>query len=252
MRPPLSPPAASTRALRRPRPSDPARRTIEPLPAARTRTESLRLKLEQDIITRRIGPGQKLDEEEIAARFGLSRTPVREALKALTSRGLIEIRPHQGAFVAKPTPRAIAEMIEFMAVLEVTCADLAARRHSSDDRKRIIHAQAACWQAASKNDGTQFYDANVIFHEAIARASRNEYLAEQIRALRQNFKFYCQQILFHAGTMDKSVREHDRLMEAILATNAHAASTAMRDHIGDLQQSLMLMIGDDQDRCSNS
>src|SRR4051794_37742517 len=95
-----------------------SRKPVEKLPAAQTRTESLRLKLEEEILGGRMKPGQKLDEEELAARFGMSRTPVREALKAIAASGLIEIRPHQGAYIAVLSARGIIEMVELMAVLE--------------------------------------------------------------------------------------------------------------------------------------
>lgn len=217
-------------------------RSVEPLPAARTRTEALRLRLEQDILARRVGPGEKLDEEDIAARFGLSRTPVREALKALTASGLIEIRPHQGAFVAKPTPRAIAEMVELMAVMETACAELAAKRHSADDRNRIVRAQAACRQAAGRDDGMRFYAANIVFHDAIYAASQNGFMAEQAQALRQRLEPYRRQISFHPGLMEKSIREHDLVVEAILAMDCGAAGVAMRGHLEDLRDSITVMM----------
>src|SRR3954454_14099479 len=156
-----------------------ARKSLERLPAAQTRTESLRLKLEEEILGGRMKPGQKLDEEDLATRFGMSRTPVREALKAIAASGLIEIRPHQGAHVAILSPRVIIEMVEMMVVLEVTCAGFAARRLSSDDRATIEKSLGRCEAAAEKADARGFYRANIAFHEAIYAAGGNEFIACQ-------------------------------------------------------------------------
>jgi DNA-binding GntR family transcriptional regulator len=215
---------------------------VEAMPAARTRAESLRLKLEEEILSRRMLPGQKLDEEELAARFGLSRTPVREALKALTSTGLIELRAHQGAYVAKLTPRSIIEMVEFMSMLEVNCARLAARRHSAADRNAIQQAQNHCERAVRAADPRAFYAANIAFHEAIYRASRNEFLAGQAQALRQRLEPYRRQIVFHHGLIERSVREHGDIVDAILAMKEEQAGIAMRRHLGALQDSIASMV----------
>ena len=214
----------------------------EPLPAARTRTESLRLKLEDEILTRRIGPGQKLDEEELARRFGLSRTPVREALKAMTSSGLVETRPHQGVFVAVLTGRLIAEMTETMAALETICAELAARRHTIGDRTRILTAQEACEQTASRGDPGAFYTANVAFHEAIYRASGNEFLGHQTRSLRQRLEPYRRRVSYHPGLIAKSNGEHRRIVAAIFAMDEAAANQAMRQHLEALRDTIATLV----------
>lgn len=212
------------------------------MPAARTRTESLRLKLEEEILTRALRPGSKLDEEELAERFGLSRTPVREALKALTSSGLVEIRPHQGAFVAVLTPRVIIEMVEMMSVLEVSCAEMAARRHSAADRENLTRAQNLCESPQSMKDPGSFYAANIGFHEAIYHASGNVFLATQTQALRQRLEPYRRQIAYHPGLIEKANREHRLIVEAILAMNETAAGQAMRSHLGALKDTIATMI----------
>lgn len=220
----------------------PRRPSGEAMPAARTRTESLRLKLEEEILTRTLPPGSKLDEEGIAARFGLSRTPVREALNALTSSGLVEIRPHQGAFVAVLTPRVIIEMVEMMTVLEVSCAEMAARRHSARDRENLLKAQKMCEDPRSLKDPVGFYAANIRFHEAVYHASGNEFLAAQTQALRQRLEPYRRQIAYHPGLIEKANREHGLIVEAILSMNETAAGQAMRSHLGALKDTIATLI----------
>ncbi|WP_158807031.1 GntR family transcriptional regulator [Beijerinckia sp. L45] len=212
------------------------------MPAARTRAESLRLKLEEDILARRFIPGEKLDEEALGERFGLSRTPVREALKALTSGGLVEIRPHQGAFVATLTARAIVEMVETMAVLERACAAAAARRHTLADRSTILKAQEACEAASSVADPKVFYKANVVFHETIYRSSQNAFLALQARSLRQRLEPYRRQIASHPGMIERSNVEHRRIIAAVFAMDESAADAAMTNHLTALQDTIASMI----------
>jgi DNA-binding GntR family transcriptional regulator len=204
------------------------------MPAARTRTESLRLQLEQDILSGKLVPGQKLDEEEVAARFGLSRTPVREAIKALSSTGLLEVRQHQGAYVAKLSLQSIAEMLEFMAVIEVACAELAARRHTADDRVAIAAAQKECEAALEPPRPAEFYAANVRFHDAIYSAAHNDYLRQNARALRVRLEPYRRQISYHEGLIQKSIHEHRAIVTAIFSMNVDEARLTMRAHIAAL------------------
>ncbi|MBW7970254.1 GntR family transcriptional regulator [Bradyrhizobium sp. BR 10289] len=218
------------------------RRPVERMPAAQTRTESLRLKIEEEILEGRARPGQKLDEEELAGRFGMSRTPVREALKAVAATGLVEIRPHQGAYVAVLSPRVIIDMVEMMKVLEITCARFAARRHSRDDRKAIEKGLNQCIAAATAADSRGFYRANVVFHEAIYTASGNDFLASQSQLLRQRLEPYRRQIVYHEGLVDRSVKEHADICHAIFAMDETAAERAMQTHLEALQDSISTMV----------
>jgi DNA-binding GntR family transcriptional regulator len=102
-----------------------------------TRAETIRQKLADDILRGFYPPGARLDEQGLAKRFRMSRTPVREALRQLTSAGLVEMRPHRGAIVSLPTDSELAEMFEVMGELEASCARLAAQRMSPAERVRL-------------------------------------------------------------------------------------------------------------------
>src|SRR3982750_1425950 len=102
-----------------------------------TRAEELRLQLADEIVRGVLPPGAALDETDIARRFSVSRTPVREALRQLVASGLVEARPHRGAVVAQPSPDRLTEMFEAMAELEALCAGLAAERMPPGDRQRL-------------------------------------------------------------------------------------------------------------------
>lgn len=206
-----------------------------------TRTDRIRQAVEQAIVSGKLGPGTKLDENALAARHGASRTPVREALQHLASQGLIELRAHAGAFVATLTVVELAEMFETMAFLEAACAALAARRHTAEDRRLLASAHDACAKAARKNDPEAFYDANARFHECIYRASHNGYLSAQTIQLGNRLEAYRREATFHPGLMSVTMAEHDRIMHAILAMDEAAAGQQMRRHLDTLRDDAVSM-----------
>lgn len=217
---------------------------VERLPAAATRSERLRLRLEEDILARRLTPGAKLDELALAEQFGMSRTPVREALQALLAGGLVENRPHQGTFVASLSERAVAEMMEASCFLEAACAQLAARRSTAEDIERIRASNDECEKAAKANKPKMFYEANLRFHYAIYDASHNEFLAEQARGIRQRLRPYGRQVIFHPGSMQRSVREHQALIDAVAQMDEKLARDTMTMHLESLKDSLFMMLRD--------
>lgn len=207
-----------------------------------TNTERLRIALEEEILSGVLVPGARLDEAGLSARYGTSRTPVREALKQLAASGLVLFRPHRGATVVKPTLADLIEMFEVMAELEAACARFAARRHTTEDRAAIDAAYTACKQAAQRADPDGFYAVNNTFHEAIYRASRNRYLERQTCALRNRLKPYRRQITFHPGRMTMSLAQHRAVMDAIFGMDQQAAARCMREHVGTLRDDVALMI----------
>lgn len=108
----------------------------------------LRDQIENEILTGALGPGHRLDEVSLATRFGVSRTPIREALMQLAATGLIEMRPRRGAIVAEVGPERLVQMFEVMAELESFAGRAATRRHTEDDKARLLEALEACRKAA--------------------------------------------------------------------------------------------------------
>src|SRR6185437_6512135 len=106
--------------------------------------ERLREAIEEEIATGRLLPGTRLDEVELATRFKVSRTPIREAISLLLGEGLVETRPGRRTVVAQVTPQRLLEMFEVMAELEAMCARLAARRMSEPDQQDLLKAHRAC------------------------------------------------------------------------------------------------------------
>ncbi len=195
------------------------------------RVQELVRALEQDIVTGDLPPGHRLDEATIAERFGVSRTPVREALNRLASTGLVEIRPRRGAAVAAPGLKQLLDMFEVMAELEGLCGRLAARRMSAEERARLAAAHEACRNFADDADSDGYYAANVDFHEAVYSGCHNDFLAEQTRALRNRLAPYRRLQLRRVNRVDESLAEHQAILEAIAAGDAERADRLLQAHV---------------------
>lgn len=205
--------------------------TTKPPRTQGRRADELRQRLEDDIVTGRRPPGLRLDETRLAAEFGVSRTPVREALLQLSSLGLIEMRPRQGAIVAPITVQQLLQMFEVMAELEAFCASLAARRMTPEERDTLARRHAACGEQAKDGEPEAYYEANRVFHEQIYSGAHNSYLEESTRALRNRLSGYRRFQLKHPGRMARSLTEHERVVTAILDGDSEAAGEAMRAHV---------------------
>jgi DNA-binding GntR family transcriptional regulator len=191
----------------------------------------LRDAIENDILTGALVPGERLDEVSLANRFGVSRTPVREALAQLDSVGLIELRPNRGAIVAQVGAGQLVEMFEVMAELEGLAVRLATRRGSQIDRKAIATAQEECRRAAERGDTDAYYYENERFHQAIYTASRNGFLIDQCVNLQRRLRPYRRLQLRASNRVRTSVQEHDAVVEAIAAGDSKRAEEALKQHI---------------------
>jgi DNA-binding GntR family transcriptional regulator len=207
--------------------------------------EELRCRLETEIFSGALAPGERLDEMGLARRFNVSRTPVREALMQLASSGLVEMRPRQGAVVATITVQDLLQMFEVMAELEAMCARLAARRTTPEERARIAAAHEACKRCASDRDPIAYYEANRTFHEVLYAGAHNQYLEDSTRSLRNRLNAYRRFQLHRGGRVAQSLAEHEAVVEAILAGDAEAAENAMRAHVaiqGDVFTDLISLL----------
>lgn len=195
------------------------------------RADGLRDQLEQDIVTGIFQPGARLDEQALAARFGVSRTPIREALMQLATTGLIALQPRRGAFVAALSLREVIERFEVMAALEGTCGALAARRISDDERARLFQAHEMCRSEAATGDADAYYYANERFHHVVYAASHNGFLIEQARQLHGRLKPYRRLQLRARSRIMASLAEHERIVEAVQAGDGDRAERLLKAHI---------------------
>ena len=202
---------------------------------ARTRTEDLRLQLADDIVRGDLPPGTSLDETGIAARFGVSRTPVREALRQLAASGLVEIRPHRGAVVARLSLDRLHEMFVAMAELEAVCAGLAAVNMTLAERRDLADIHALLRDLVRAGDPQRYHEINESFHAAIYFGSHNGYLADLALSTRVRLQPFRRAQFRTLGRLSRSYEEHDRVVRAIDRGDRHAAVAAMRDHIGTVE-----------------
>jgi DNA-binding GntR family transcriptional regulator len=193
--------------------------------------QTLRDEIENDIVTGALVPGERLDETQLAGRFGVSRTPVREALMQLSAIGLVEIRPRRGAIVVELGPQRVFEMFEVMAELEGMAGSLAARRHSEEDRHALISAHDRCAQSAESGETDSYYYENEVFHRAIYTASHSVFLFEQCMTLHRRLRPYRRLQLRVRNRMMTSFSEHGAIVDAILSGDADGARARLRDHV---------------------
>ena len=193
--------------------------------------ESVEARIEQDIVEGTFRPGDRLDEEALSTNLGVSRTPVREALRKLASAGLVTIRPRSGAMVTLLTMAQVIDLFEVVSELEAFAACLAAARATDTQMAAIQTAHRACGDLALAGDARAYFDANAVFHEAIWSAANNPVLAEQIMAVNKRLTPYRRQITFHPGRKQDSQTEHDRIAEALALRQPDVANGAMRDHV---------------------
>ena len=193
--------------------------------------DQIRLTLEQRIVTGELEPGSRLDEQTLADAFGVSRTPVREALTQLASIGLVEMRPRQGAIVAVLSLRDLVDMFDVMAELEGMCARLAARRISRAERDALVGAHRAAAALVEADDADGYYAANAHFHELIYAASHNGFLERTVQGIRNRCAPYRRLQLRQPGRLAKSHAEHEAIVGAILAGEDERADQLARAHI---------------------
>lgn len=191
----------------------------------------LRDALEQDIATGELAPGTRLDETALAERFGVSRTPIREALLELAGSGLVEHRPRRGAVVAQVGAGRLFEMFEVMAELEGMCGRLAARRIGDWQKAALSDACKACAEAAAGGDTDAYYYENERFHYAIYAACGNGFLADEARRLHRRLKPYRRLQLRVHNRMKTSLAEHEAIVAAILAGDSEGAEKLLKAHV---------------------
>lgn len=208
-------------------------------PVGATLADRIRRELEVAISSGALEPGSRLDEQEIAVQFGVSRTPVREAFRLLAANHLVELRGRQGAVVRTISAHALIEMFQVMAELEGLCARLAARRASAAQLARIDAIHKRLEEVAVSGDVDHFYDVNQEFHEAVYEASANGFLADQTRRLRNQVAAYRRRVTHRPSRISKTLKEHGAVIAAIRAHDDEAAQAAMRDHVNLLGDDLL-------------
>ena len=219
---------------------------MDRLPSAKIRDS-----LEQRIVEGELGNGKRLDETELSGFYGVSRTPVREALQRLAESGLAEHLPRRGTFVRSPSLSQLVEMFEVMAELECMAIRLAARRATSNDIDALEKDNETCRAAVAANDTKKYYEVNARLHGRIYQMSGNSFLANEARRLHDRLRPFRRLQLRVRGRMEESMAEQDIILAALRDGDADRAMETMKKHItivgvrfNDLVSSFNRIMGD--------
>lgn len=206
------------------------------------RADIIAEQLEERIFDGTFADGDRLDEARLAEQFGVSRTPLREALQRLARSGLVELIQRRGAFVRQPGPVELLEMFEVMAELEAVCGRLAAKRISDTALVHLDEANQKCQAAVEARDPDAYYAENERFHKIIYKESGNSFLETETVLLHRRLQPFRRQQLRLRGRMVQSMSEHTSILEALERGDAEAAASALRGHVaiqGEKFHSLM-------------
>ncbi|MFS0736849.1 GntR family transcriptional regulator [Sphingomonas sp. 1P06PA] len=211
-----------------------------------THASAVRMAIEGDIFTGRLLPGTPIDEDALAERFGVSRTPVREAMLQLIQSGLIEKRARRGAIVARLHLPRLIHMFETISELEALCARFAATRIRPEERKQLIEAHEQAAVALERGDEAEYARLGRRFHHTIMRATHNSVLIETTDKLALHTLPYRRFQLRQPARSDANQIDHGRILEAILEGNGTLAAEIMRRHVtvqGDVLAEYMAIGG---------
>jgi DNA-binding GntR family transcriptional regulator len=201
------------------------------MPKPETWSDALAEHLARQIATGALPPGAPLDEARLAERHGISRTPVREAIRHLVAIGLAEPSPPRGTRVARPDPDRLAEMFAVLAELEALSAALAAERMRPAERRALAGRHQAMAAPLRAGDAAAYRAANLAFHAAIAEGARNAYLAELASGTRLRLAPFRGARFETPDGMARSHAEHGEILDALIAGDRAATAEAMRRHI---------------------
>lgn len=203
------------------------------------------------IINGTLKPRERLMEIQLAEELGVSRTPIREALRKLELEGFIVMIPRKGAFVADMTFKDIADIFEIRAALEGLAAGLAAERITDEELEKMERHLVEKADAIARGDMERLVEVDTEFHESIYKASRNDRLQGIINNLREQIQRFRATSLAYPGRMKQSLDEHRAIVEAIHARDAALARQVTQEHIENAEQSMIESIKKDGFQLSN-
>jgi DNA-binding GntR family transcriptional regulator len=226
--------------------------SAEPIDILRTRSLSsvLEGEIERLILNGEIAPGRKINENQLALRFGTSRGPIREALRSLEGSGLVETIPNRGAFVRSMSVDEVREIYEVRAALFALAGRLLAERATPEIVLRLDGFIQRMEQATQEQDFDSYYPLNVDFHAFILDACGNATLARQYRAFVQRLTLFRARSLVQGGGLNVSNREHREMVEAIRARDPDWAHEAHWRHVINARNRLLAVVREQQNAAS--
>ncbi|MGJ7520788.1 GntR family transcriptional regulator [Variovorax sp. LT1P1] len=191
--------------------------------------------LRQRIFSRELEPGGWIDEMKIAEEYGISRTPLREALKVLAAEGLVTMKVRRGAYVTEVSQQDLADVYHLLSLLEADAAGVVAERATEAQLHtlQVLHAELEAAALPGQVDREHFFAINERFHMQLLAIANNRWRDQMVADLRKVMKLNRHNSLLKSGRIDESLREHRALMAAILARDPAAAMLRMREHFSN-------------------
>jgi len=188
-------------------------------------------RLREEIFCKNLAPGSWLDEQSLAAQFGISRTPMREAIKVLASEGLVTIKMRRGAYVTEVNRADLEQIFTILSLLEGQATKEAANKATEDELNVLDHLHHRLEKAAADRDIEQFFEINGKFHDLIQEIAGNRWMNGVIADLRKVLKLHRRDSLTSTGRIQNSLLEHREILKALLKRDELAAEALMRKHL---------------------
>jgi len=188
-------------------------------------------RLREQIFSKHLAPGSWLDEQSLAEEFGISRTPMREAIKVLASEGLVTIKMRRGAYVTEVARTDLEQIFTILSLLEGQAAKETATKATEAELNQLDDLHHRLEKAAADRDLEQFFEVNVKFHELIQEIAGNKWMNGVIADLRKVLKLHRKDSLTSTGRLQNSLVEHREILRSLLKRDEQAAETSMRKHL---------------------
>ena len=190
--------------------------------------EEVAEQLRQRIFRRELEPGSWIDELKIAEEFGISRTPLREALKVLAAEGLVTMKVRRGAYVTEMSEKDLRDVYHLLSLLESDAAGVVAERATPEQQQTLRDLHAELESAASNREA--FFSVNERFHMALLDMADNRWRSQMVADLRKVMKLNRHNSLFKQGRIEDSLSEHRAILDAMLSRDAEGTRRAMQAH----------------------
>lgn len=198
--------------------------------------------LRQAILTGELKPGERLMEIHLANRLGVSRTPIREAIRKLELEGLVTMIPRRGAEVAQITEKSMKDVLEVRRTLDALSAELACERISSEEEEALKKACQDFEEAVKTKDAKIIAKADVAVHDIIAAATGNQRLIQLINNLAEQMYRYRFEYIKDASQHERIIQEHRIIYESIVKKDKEAASNMAKTHIDNQEKAVIARI----------
>jgi DNA-binding GntR family transcriptional regulator len=198
--------------------------------------------LRQAILTGELKPGERLMEIHLANRLGVSRTPIREAIRKLELEGLVTMIPRRGAEVAQITEKSMNDVLEVRRAVDALCAELACERITKEELESLKDACDAFEQAVKTKDIKRIAEADVELHDIIVQATGNQRLIQLVNTLSEQMYRYRFEYIKDYSQHEKLVEEHRIIYESIVKKDRNTASEAAKMHIDNQERTIIMQI----------